>query len=266
MCSPTYVNAECSQDNYRAYKEHGNHSSVEDNLPMVEKTLVKEVARGCALTLDPAVMDFLENIKQMPHGILNLDHPTKKTRVICDSSNRPHEWCVAINDITNKKNKPKLEFASSFVVTLQWIWNLRISYTSSEIYVCDDDASMAFRQIKYPPNLAGMHCSAINGTLFLNTGQTFGDCTSPPNWELVAICRSEHAQASGIAMIHARRPSLIFPGSTMVRILPLPRLKCLSRQIETPRIQGSLMKRVSAGLFRTGTMSTTIYTPTSLSF
>jgi hypothetical protein len=193
--SPTYVNAECKQDNYNAYRNYGNHSSVNDNPAMVRKTLLKQVARGCSLMLDPDLTDFLENMKQTPQGILCLDHPYKNPRVICDSSYRPEDWCEAINDWTDKKNEPKLVFAGAFLATLTWIWNLRIQYPHEEIYVCDDDASNAFKQVKYPPNLAGLHSYVINGILFIETGQTFGDCTSPSNWEPIAVCRSQHAQA-----------------------------------------------------------------------
>ena len=193
--SPTFVNAECSQQNYQAYKEYGNHSTINDNQAMVTKTLLKEVKRGCSLMLDPDIMDFLENTKQTPHGILYLDHPYKSPRVVCDSSCRPKAWCEAINDWTSKKTEPKLIFAGAFVATLTWLWNLRIEYPEEDIYVCDDDASNAFKQVKYPPNLAGLHCKVVDGTLFVDTGQTFGDATSPSNWEPIAICRSQHAQA-----------------------------------------------------------------------
>ncbi len=85
--SPTFVNAECSQQNYQAYKEYGNHSTINDNQAMVTKTLLKEVKRGCSLMLDPDAMVFLENVKQTPHGILYLDYPYKILRVVWDSSN-----------------------------------------------------------------------------------------------------------------------------------------------------------------------------------
>ena len=37
--SPTYINAECSQANYKAYRVYGNHSSFTENTAMVAKTL-----------------------------------------------------------------------------------------------------------------------------------------------------------------------------------------------------------------------------------
>ena len=193
--SPTLVNADCTQENYRAYLEYGNHTTITDNQAMVEKTLLKEVSRGCTLMLDPDIIGLVENIKTTPHGILYLDHPYKNPRVVCDATCRPDYWCMAINDWTSKNNEPRLIFATAFVGNLTWIWNLRITYPSEDIYVCDDDVTNAFKQAKYPPNLAGMHSKIINGTLYVDTAQTFGDNTSPANWEPIAICRAQHARA-----------------------------------------------------------------------
>jgi hypothetical protein len=52
----------------------------------------------------------------------------------------------------------------------------------------------AFRHIKYHPNMVAMHCFQALSTLFLSTGQTFGDNTSPQNWEPVAHARQQFAQ------------------------------------------------------------------------
>jgi hypothetical protein len=193
--SPTYINAECPQANYKAYRVYGNHSSFMENTALLAKTLLKDVARGCTLMLDPDIMDFLENVKQTPHGIVNLEHLYKNPRVVCDATCRPHCWSHAINDWMDKTNEPPLTFAGAFVATLTWIWNLHMTYPHLEIYVCDDDITNAFRQIKYPPNLAGLHCKIAKGVMFVDTGQTFGNNTSPSNFEAVPNCRSQHAHA-----------------------------------------------------------------------
>jgi hypothetical protein len=146
--SPTYINAECSQANYKAYQVYGNYSSFKENTAMVARTLLKDVARGCTLMLDPDIMDFLENVKQTPHGIVNLEHPYKNPRVVCDATCRPHCWSHAINDWTDKTNEPPLTFASALVATFTWIWNLCITYPHLEICVCDNDITNAFCQIK----------------------------------------------------------------------------------------------------------------------
>jgi hypothetical protein len=166
--------------------------------------------------LDPDVMDFLENVKQAPHGIVNLEHPYKNPGAVYEATCRPHCWSHAINDWTDKTNEPPLTFAGALVATLTWIWNLRITYPHLEIYVCDDDITNSFRQIKYPPNLAGLHCKIATGVMFVDTGQTFGNNTNPPNFEAVPNCRSQHAQA----LWH--RPD------TIARALPL--LPAMARQ------------------------------------
>lgn len=171
--------------------------------------LVKEVSQGFALTLDSKIMDFLENVGQTPQGTLHTNHPHKNPRVACDTSLHPKIWSLAVNDVTDKWNEPRLLFAGSFKATLTWIWNLQITHPYLEIYLCNDDLLAAFWQIKYLPNLAGLHCYVINGVLFVVTGQKFGDTTSPPNVKPIVLCRMEHAQALW------RRPD------TVKRTLPL---------------------------------------------
>jgi hypothetical protein len=192
--APTYINAVCSQENRKAYRDYGNHACFNDTTGLVEKTLLKDVKRGCTLMLDPILLDFLENTKTTPHGIVNVNHPYKNPRTVCDASFRPFYWCHAINDWTNKANEPTLIFADSFVQTLIWLWNLRITYPLLEIYLCDDDISNAYRQVKYPPNLAGLHCKVVNNVLYIDTGQNFGGTTSGGNFEPIAVCRSQLAK------------------------------------------------------------------------
>lgn len=72
--SPIYINAECVQKNYRAYHDYSDQSSFEENTLLGEKTLLKDVKRGCILMLDPLILDYLENTKTMPHSIVNIGH------------------------------------------------------------------------------------------------------------------------------------------------------------------------------------------------
>jgi hypothetical protein len=193
--APTYINAECSQAYYRAYRDYGNHKSFDDTTGIVTtKTLLKDAKRGCTLMLDPLVLDFLENTKTTPHGIVDIDHPYKNPRTVCDASARPFYWCHAINDWTDKANEPTLTFADAFVQTLVSIWNLCITYPLLEIYLCDEDISNACRQVKYPPDLAGLHCKVVNNVLYVDTGQNFGGTTSGGNFEPIPVCRSQLAK------------------------------------------------------------------------
>jgi hypothetical protein len=99
-----------------------------------------------------------------------------------------------LNDMTNKANEPPLHFPKTLKEFFTWIWNLCVSYPHKEIYIGDDDATGAFRHVKYNPNLAAMHSSIVDNWLLMSTGQTFGDTACPQNWEPIAYARRQHAQ------------------------------------------------------------------------
>jgi hypothetical protein len=94
--------------------------------------------------LDPQILQFLlQHAHITPNGITGADHPTKSPCVIFDSTFRPTVWSSAINDWTSKHNEPPLAFASSFNDVLVWIWNLRTSYPTLEIYLEQANPSFA---------------------------------------------------------------------------------------------------------------------------
>jgi hypothetical protein len=58
---------------------------------------------------------------------------------------------------THKDNEPPLTFAGAELGFMIWLYNLRITYPSLEIYIADDDISGAFRLMRYHPNcMAGV--------------------------------------------------------------------------------------------------------------
>ncbi len=118
----------------------------------------------------------------------------KNPRPIFDSSFRPYPWCFAINDWTSKDNEPRLTFSQAEMGFMIWLYNLRITYPHLEIYIADDDASGAFRLMKYHPNCWALHSSRQCGYLVINTGGTFGDNTSPSNFDPIGLARRQLAQ------------------------------------------------------------------------
>jgi hypothetical protein len=101
---------------------------------------------------------------------------------------------MAINDFISKSSEPEIIFPLAWINYLTWLWNLRITYPCVELYLGDDDVSGAFWQVKHNSNLVAMHAFLVFGILFMSTGQTFGDCTSPANWEPVASNRQQYAR------------------------------------------------------------------------
>jgi hypothetical protein len=190
--SPAQCNATASDKNFQAFLQYSNHKTIEQDWCKTEKALSKDNKHGYSLHMDPRLVHFIPHLHLTPQGVVNLDDPRKKDRPIFDSSFQPQPWAYAINDWTDKSTEPDLCFPESFTQFLIWIWNLRILYPDKEIYLGDDDAGGAFRHIKYHPNLVSMHAYLIRKTLYMATGQTFGDNTSPSNWEPVAVSRQQH--------------------------------------------------------------------------
>jgi hypothetical protein len=191
---PGYCNAEASEENFQAFLRYGNHASATEDSEKTLKALLKDFKNSYCLLFDKRLVHFTLNCHLTPQGLIGLENPMKKPRPIFDSSFRPYPWCHAINDWTHKDNEPPITFPSAWSEYLQWIYNLRISYPEEEIYPADDDVSGAFRQLKYHPNMVAMHSYQVLDYMAAATGATFGDCTSPSNWDPVAQARRQLAQ------------------------------------------------------------------------
>ena len=192
--APAVCNATASETNFQAFLTYGNHSSVSDNQAVFADTIIKQSKRGLVIIMDPALVHFALNVHLSPQGLVDVLHHRRKPRPLSDSSFRPWPGAHAINDWTNKCHEPPLHFADSFHNFCKWHWNLAISYPLHDRHTGDDDVQCAFPRIKYNPNLVGMHIAISNNTLIMNTGLTFGDNTSPSNWEPVARARQQLAQ------------------------------------------------------------------------
>ena len=192
--APAECKAFASEENFQAFLKYGNHDSVTNNQDVYASTIVKQSKRGLTLIMDPKLIHFALNAHLSPQGLVDVLHPRRKPRPLSDSSFRPWPGAMAINDWTNKKNEPKLYFASSFMNFCKWQWNLAITYPTHDRHTGDDDVQCAFPRLKYNPQLVAMHSSISNGTLSMNTGLTFGDNTSPSNWEPIARARQQLAQ------------------------------------------------------------------------
>jgi hypothetical protein len=213
--SPAFRNASSTERNFRAFLEYGNHKTITEDIPKTQKALVKDIRWGYVLIMDPWLTFFVPNLHRTPLGMVDLNKLHKNPRPIFDSSFQPTPWAMAINDFTSKHTEPEIIFPKSWIQYLTWLWNLRITYPWVKLYLGDDDVSGAFHQVKYNPNLVAMHSFLVFGVLFMSTGQTFGDCTSPANWEPVARNRQQYAiylwrQATTLARAGKYLPTLQF--------------------------------------------------------
>ena len=192
--APAYCNAESTEENFIAFYQYGNHKSTYQKPDVTMKALVKDFKKSYCLATDDRVLLFLPHAHPTPLGMVYVFHKYKKARPVFDSTHHPKPDSFAINDWTSKENEPELVFPLSQKVYYTWLWNLRITYPRKEIYPGDDDVQGAFRHAKYNPLLVALHCIRIFGFLILMTGCTFGDNTSPQNFEPIARARSQFAQ------------------------------------------------------------------------
>ena len=192
---PARCNVTSTEMNFRAFYNYGNHTTVNEEPEKTYKAMVKDNKRGYTLLLDRRAVLLALHCHLTPQGVVDLNTPYKNPRPIFDSSFRPFVWCQAINDWTDKSTEPELTFSTAELGFMIWLYNLRITYPDLEIYIMDDDICGAFRRMKYHPNCMSLHCSIQCGYLVVNTGGTFGDNTSPSNFDPVALSRRLFAQA-----------------------------------------------------------------------
>jgi hypothetical protein len=192
--APAYINAESTDANFGHYFAYGNHKTILEDAPKTKRAMSKDVRRGYNIVMDERLVLLIPHLHTTPMGMVDLDKIYKEPRPIFDSTFRVNPSSMAINDWVSPHNEPDIHFPKSFTNFCIWIYNLRISYPHQEIYLIDDDVSGAFRHAKYNPNLVALHACLLFGFLFMSTGQTFGDSTSPANFEPIARARQQHAQ------------------------------------------------------------------------
>jgi hypothetical protein len=103
----------------------------------------KEDARENIFTVHRALGLFVPHINYTPQGILV--KPGKKDRLINDSSFQLTPSAIPYNAFTDKNLEPCITFGPAFVTLLTDIYNYRISFPQSEIYLAADDITGAFR-------------------------------------------------------------------------------------------------------------------------
>ena len=183
-----------TEKNFEAYYRYGNHTTVNEEPQKTYKAMVKDSRKGFILILDKRAVLLILHCHLTPQGVVDLNTLFKNPRPIFDSSFRPYVWCYAINDWTHKDNEPTLTFAGAELGFMIWLYNLRITYPDLEIYIADDDVSGAFRLMKYHPNCMALHTSIQCGYCVINTGGTFGDNTSPSNFDPIGMARRQLSQ------------------------------------------------------------------------
>jgi hypothetical protein len=66
---PAYCNASATRRNFRVFLKYGNHKTITEDVPKMQKALVKDIRRGYVLIMDPWLAFFFPNLHLMPLGM-----------------------------------------------------------------------------------------------------------------------------------------------------------------------------------------------------
>ena len=180
--APAYMVAETSRENVLKYWRKGNNPSVLMHADQTKKTMVKEERNNYVIPLHSYLFRYVPHLMLTPQHILV---KKGKARQIADLSFRHDEDSISVNMMTPSAADTELrcEFGDVLTRLLTRIWNLRITYPTTDIVITANDIKGCFRQIKHHPDVMGFFSYIINGILYLQCGQTFGSDFSPSNWE-----------------------------------------------------------------------------------
>ena len=186
--APAQFNEHGSREQFIEYRDYGNHKSVQQNHKAFSKAMNKEDKRDYVLTFPAYIKNYIPDLWLTPNGLVQI--PGKKDRVIFDASFRIHADSRPYNSCITNEHEPDIYFGGAWTRYLSRIYNLRISFPDSEILLFDDDVVSAFRQIKYHPNVLSSKGHCNRKYLFIQTALTFGDKSSPPEFEPFAGIRT----------------------------------------------------------------------------
>lgn len=184
---PAKFNAEGTHLEFQEMFAYGNHPTVSKNREKVMKTMNKEDRKEHVLTFPAWLALFIPHLMLTPNGFVI--KPGKNDRLIFDASFMLHMLSRPFNQFIDLDDEPDITFGHAWTKFLIAIYNLRITFPDLEIYLFDDDVAAAFRQCKYHPNVISAKGILIEPHLFIATGLTFGDRSSPPSFEPIAQAR-----------------------------------------------------------------------------
>lgn len=150
--------------------------------------------RHClSLCFPRSITDFNPNLHLTTQGILCKNR--KNDRLILDGSFLVDETFKSVSMMVNTSNELELTYGATWYRHLQRIWNMRISYPTTEFLLFDDDDVKALlSHYKYhldaPSTFA---CTAANRLYFLLEG-IFRSTISPENFDPLGRTRTHLVQ------------------------------------------------------------------------
>ena len=178
---PSIINFEEASDMKSFIIDKGNQATFKMYPEIVTKTMNKEDRYSHLLPVKLWVLYFSPWCRHTAQGILI--KPGKNPRVIFDASTKgsPHE--VVLNEITPTELEANIDFGLAKMKLLIRIYNLRISYPQSKIFLALADITACFRFPRMHADVTGAFGFMAEELYFLATSMVFGSNTSASSWE-----------------------------------------------------------------------------------
>jgi hypothetical protein len=186
--APAHFKEHGSCKQFLKYRDYGSHKSIEKNHEAFRRAMNKEDKQDYVLTFPAYIKDYIPDLWLTPNVLVQI--PGKKDRVIFDASFCIHAHSHPYNSCISNEHEPNIIFGGAWTRYLMLIYNLRNSFPDREILLFDDDIVSAFWQIKYHPNVLSSKGFCDHKYLFIQTGLSFGDNSSPLEFEPFAGIRT----------------------------------------------------------------------------
>ena len=182
---PNHFVAETTRENALLHWRQGNHPSVKKHLVAVINTITKEHRNRFNMPLPCYIARYL------PHSFLTPQHALTKVdktlRLIYDATKRFTASSTPINAMTSTSQGSEMDclYGDTLITLLERIWDLRISYPTTEIVTHANDVKSCFKQMKLHPDIMPAFSIMVADYLYLQSALPFGTDFSPQNWEPV---------------------------------------------------------------------------------
>ena len=249
-----------------AFLQRGNSPSVAQHADVVTKTLNKEERNHHLMPFPGWVGRFSNTARHVQQTILMKNG--KKARLIWNGTDKRYGWEYSMNEITPTAKEAPITFGYVYLAFCVWLWNLRISYPTEEIYLAFIDISSCFRWQRIAPDLVGAFGFVIGSIYFASNAMVFGSVVSASTWEpfrrAIAALATSYYFSNGLVKQHwsllklvqwdaAAGPDVTFARARRCDLNPGVFHQDGSRKA-TPHfiyVDDNLLADVRAGMFRT---------------
>lgn len=171
-----------SKANKKKMMQRGNCTSVDSNQDVVAKTMNKEDRNSHLITLPSVICRFCPYAH---HVGQTMNMKKENARLCWDGSNKDAAEDWAMNDDVDMEDEPLITFGNTKLKFMQHLYNLRISYPTSEIWIGTADIKACFRWPKLHPDITGAFGFVMGflNSFFLMTSMVFGFRASANSWE-----------------------------------------------------------------------------------